>query len=137
MKSLIVALSFLFAIVGAESALAAKTSPTEISGAQTVDAAMAKELFDKGVVFVDVRKNSDFDAGRVPGAYHLELKSVYSAEELGKVIGKDDAVVIYCNGPDCPRSSVACTKAVGWGFTKVYYFRDGMPAWQSAGYPVE
>ncbi len=137
MKTLIYALSFLFAIAGAEAALAAKESPTEIPGAQTIDAATAKQLFDKGVTFVDVRKDSDFEAGRVPGAHHLELKKVFTGDSLGQVAGKDAEIVIYCNGHSCMRSSKACAQAVEWGYSKVYYFRDGMPAWQSAGYPVE
>lgn len=137
MKTLVYALSFLLAIAGADAALAANTSPTEIAGAKTIDVAMAKQLFDKGVPFVDVRKDSDFEAGRVPGAHHLELSKVFSDEMLGQVVGKGDEVVIYCNGQECMRSSEACAKAVEWGYGKVYYFRDGMPAWQSSGFPVE
>jgi len=137
MKLLICALSFLLAVAGTNMAMAAKNSPMEIPGAKTIDAVMAKQLFDLKVPFIDVRKNSDFEAGRVPGARHLELKKVFNEKALGKVVGKGDEVVIYCNGSSCMRSSKACAKAVEWGYTKVYYFRDGMPAWQSAGYPVE
>ena len=137
MKHMIYALSLLFVVVGANVATASEVSPTEVSGATTVDAAMAKQLFDKGVIFVDVRKDSDYEAGRVPGAHHLELKKVISDDALSGVVGKGDEVVIYCNGEKCMRSSKASEQAVAWGFTKVYYFRDGMPAWQSAGYPVE
>jgi rhodanese-related sulfurtransferase len=136
MKTLIYALSFLFAIAGADAALAAD-SPMEVPGAQTIDAATAKQLFDKGVTFVDVRKGSDFEAGRVPGAHHLELKKAFTGDSLGQVAKKDSEVVIYCNGHSCMRSSEASAKAVEWGYSKIYYFRDGMPAWQSAGYPVE
>jgi hypothetical protein len=31
----------------------------------------------------------------------------------------------------------ACEKALGWGYGQVYYFRDGYPAWKTAGLPVE
>ena len=51
--------------------------------------------------------------------------------------GKDEAVVIYCNGEKCMRSSKACAQAVEWGFTNISYFRDGFPAWKAAGYPTE
>ena len=115
----------------------AADSPMEVPGATTIDTKKAKELFDKEILFVDVRKNSDWDAGRIPGAEHIELKKVYSAETLGKAVGKDEPVVIYCNGASCLRSSAACAKAVTWGFKNVYYYRDGFPAWKSAGYPVE
>tara|TARA_R110002167_G_scaffold39839_3_gene122769 strand:+ start:782 stop:1195 length:414 start_codon:yes stop_codon:yes gene_type:complete len=137
MKPLIYALSLLFAMASTDFALAGKTSPGDVTGAKTIDAAMAKQLFDQGTLFIDVRKNADYEAGRVPGAHHLELKKVFSDEALAKVAGKADAIVIYCNGHSCMRSSKASAKAVEWGYTKVHYFRDGMPAWQSAGYPVE
>lgn len=112
-------------------------SPEAVPGATTIDTATAKALFDIGVVFIDVRTDTDWEAGRIPGALHLELKHVYSVESLGRTMAKDQAVVVYCNGIQCPRSAEAVTKAVAWGFTKVYYYRSGFPDWQAAGYPVE
>ena len=116
---------------------AKKTSPTKVNGAVTVDAKKAKQLFDKGVVFVDVRSDKDYAAGRIPDAMHIELKKVYSKDSLGKAAKADQPVVIYCNGHDCLRSSEASEKAVAWGYKNIYYFRDGFPAWKSSGYPVE
>ncbi len=121
----------------APNAMAKKTSPETIPGATTVDTAKAKVLFDKGVTFVDVRKNSDWEAGRVPGAKHIELKKKLSEASLSAVVKKDQEVVLYCNGASCMRSSKASKKAVSWGFTKVYYYRGGFPAWKAAGNPVE
>lgn len=126
-------------LIGMTASVSASTkeSPAQIDGATTVDATKAKSMFDKGTLFVDVRKDKDFNAGRIPGAEHIELKKVLSEATLGKVAKKGQAVVIYCNGPKCMRSSKASAKAVGWGFKNVYYFRGGFPAWKSAGYPVE
>ncbi len=115
----------------------AKQAPASIEGAKTVTAAEAKVLFDKGIKFVDVRKVADWDAGRIPGATHIELKKKLSPESLAAVVAKEREVVIYCNGEKCMRSSKACKKAVSWGFSKVHYFRTGFPSWQAAGYPVE
>lgn len=122
-------------VIGAPAVAA--VSPATIDGATTIDAATAKQFFDRGVIFVDVRKNSDWEAGRVPGAVHLELNNVLSDGELAKVAPKDGDLVFYCNGEKCMRSSRASAMAVAWGFSKVYYFRDGFPAWQASGYPVE
>lgn len=112
-------------------------SPVSVEGAVTVTPEEAMALYDEEVTFVDVRKPSDFDAGRVPGAIHLDVKSALSEASLAEVAGKDDPVLFYCNGHACMRSSQACSMAVGWGYTKVYYLRDGYPAWESAGFPVE
>lgn len=118
-------------------AFAGEISPENIPGSTLVDAAQAKALFDSGAAFIDVRKDSDYEAGRVPGAIHLELKSIYSPETLADEVEKDEEIVIYCNGHKCLRSAVATEKAVKWGFSKVYYFRDGLPGWKAAGYAVE
>jgi len=112
-------------------------SPTTVAGAKTINSAQAKALFDKGVLFVDVRSNKDWAAGRIPDAVHIELKKVLSEATLGKEAKKSDPVVMYCNGVSCYRSSKASAKAVGWGYTNVYYYRLGYPDWKSAGYPTE
>ena len=111
-------------------------SPTEVDGATTVDVATAKALFDRGVPFVDVRGSSYYD-GHIPGAVRLNWVGEFTERGLGEVVTKDQEVVIYCGGPTCSRSSLSCTKAVSWGWKKVYYFRDGYPGWEAAGYPSE
>lgn len=115
----------------------AKESPATVDGAKTINASEAKALFDKGVLFVDVRSNKDWAAGRIPDAVHIELKKVLSEETLAKEAKKSDPIVIYCNGVSCLRSSKASIKAVGWGYTNVHYYRLGFPDWKAAGYPTE
>ena len=115
----------------------AETSPETVAGTTLIDTPTAHQLFKDGVLFVDVRRQSDWDAGRISSALHLELKSNYTEEELLKEAKKDEKIVIYCNGVECLRSSAASVKAVGWGFTNIQYYRDGFPSWQRAGYPVE
>lgn len=112
-------------------------SPEIVAGAITIDATQAKKLFDEEATFIDVRKDKDWMVGRIPGAIHLELKSDFTSTSLGELVKKDDIVVIYCNGSKCLRSSKASAQAVEWGFDKVHYFRDGLPAWRAAKYPVE
>lgn len=134
MKQIFAALVAIFAF--AIPALA-NLSPETVSGATTVSVEDAANLFDEGVVFIDVRKPSDYEAGRVPGAVHLDVKTAFSAESLAAVIAMDEKVVIYCNGHSCMRSSKATAMAVEWGYSHVYYMRDGFPAWDVSGMPVE
>lgn len=127
-----------FAFLFTTTALAGdKVSPTDIVGATTINANTAKELFDNEAAFIDVRKNSDWEAGRIPSAIHLELKGNFTEATLADEIDKNENVVFYCNGEKCMRSSKAAKKAVDWGYTQVYYYRDGFPSWKAAGYPVE
>ena len=130
-----IALVLLF--VSAATASDDYASPKTVPGVTTINAEQAKALFDQGVIFIDVRTDADWQAGRIPNAIHLELHEVFTAASLGTVAKPDNQIVIYCNGPKCPRSSTAAARAQGWGFTRVYYFRLGFPAWQAAGYAIE
>lgn len=137
MKHLFTAVAGLGLALTLSGAAVADVSPTTVEGATTIDTAKAKELFDAGAAFVDVRKDSDWDAGRIPGAIHLELKKGYTAESLEAEVKKGEPLVLYCNGETCLRSSEASAKAVSWGWSDVHYYRDGFPAWKSASLPVE
>jgi rhodanese-related sulfurtransferase len=114
-----------------------KVSPESVPGAVTVDTAEAKRLFDQGVTFVDVRSNADWQAGRIPAAHHLELKSVYDEQSLSQIVSRSQPVVIYCNSTGCMRSSKACQQAVEWGFSRVYYYRLGYPDWKANSFAIE
>lgn len=116
---------------------AKKVSPTEVAGAVTVSTEEAKKLFDKGAIFLDVRSNRDWEAGRIPGSKHLELKKVFNKDTLAEIASPGQELVIYCNSAGCMRSSKACKKAVEWNYSKVYYYRLGFPDWLSEGYAVE
>jgi rhodanese-related sulfurtransferase len=116
---------------------AKKVSPETIAGATTISTEEAKKLFDQGITFIDVRSSRDWEAGRIPGAIHIELKKKFNPDSLGAVVVKDQPVVIYCNSIGCMRSSHASEKAVAWGYTKVYYYRLGFPDWKRAGYAIQ
>jgi rhodanese-related sulfurtransferase len=113
------------------------STPENVAGATTVDAAQAKKLFDEEALFVDLRKENMWNAGRIPGAVWLEMKTAFTQQALEEEAGKDEVLVFYCSGVRCPRSAKACEKALEWGYSKVNYFRSGFPAWKNAGYPVE
>jgi rhodanese-related sulfurtransferase/Flp pilus assembly protein TadD len=115
-----------------------KEGEYSVLGATEIDARMAKALYDRGgVIFVDVRAIGDFDRGHIPGAKNLSLPTRLSKESLAEVARKDDEVVFSCMGKYCPYSAYASAKAVLWGYTHVYRFAGGFPAWQDAGYPTE
>lgn len=129
---------FILSLISAPLAFAGdKISPATVDGAKSVTTEEAKKLFDDGVLFIDVRKDKDWNAGRISDAVQLNIKTVLSEETMTAEMKKSDPAVIYCNGERCLRSSDACKKAVAWGFTNIYYYRDGFPAWKTAGYPVE
>ena len=116
---------------------AKKVSPEHVAGATTINTIEAKKMFDQGAIFLDVRSNRDWEAGRIPGSKHLELKKVYSQETLAEIATPQDTLVIYCNSTGCTRSSKACKKAVAWNYKNIYYYRMGYPDWQANGFAIE
>lgn len=108
-----------------------------VEGAPKIDAASAKELHDRGVRFVDVRTVIAYGRGHIPGAHLRDVVTTLSRETLSQVIDKDAEVVFYCYGKFCHYSAFASAKALKWGFSRVYYFAGGFPAWVDNGYPVE
>ena len=112
-------------------------SPLTVEGTTHITTEQAKEYFDKGTAFIDVRNLRYFTKRHIPGAYHLDLKKDFSEANLENIIAKDEPAVIYCNGAHCPLSYRAATKAVAWGFTRILYYRDGFRSWRLAGYPYE
>lgn len=116
---------------------ASKISPETVDGAKTVSTAEAKRLFDQGVPFLDVRSDRDWEAGRIPGAVHIELKKKLNQDSMSELFARDQPIVIYCNSIGCMRSSKAAQKAVSWGYQKVYYYRLGFPDWKHNGYAIQ
>jgi len=114
-----------------------EVSPLFVPGASSIDVIEAKQLYDRGVVFIDARDVVDWGIGHIQGAISLDWDMKFTEEALSDLINRDEPVVIYCHGPRCLRSSKAVEKAVSWGFTNAYYFRDGFPAWKIAGYPFD
>jgi rhodanese-related sulfurtransferase len=108
-----------------------------VDGTRKIDATQAKALHARGAVFVDVREGVEFEPEHIPSAVNLELTTGLSKDSLLQLVDKDDDVVFSCFGKYCPYAAYASAKAVLWGFTRVYYFAGGFPAWKDAGYPTE
>jgi adenylate cyclase len=107
----------------------------DVVGAIEIDAAEAKALHDRRTAFVDSRGSGHYGRGHIPGATNLYFHQVWDG--LSEVVGPNDEVVFYCDGPDCHLSANSSAQAIALGYTKVYYFAGGFPAWENAGYPVE
>ena len=109
----------------------------KIQGANAIDNKTAKELHDRGVVFVDVFYL--WGEKRIPGAHYLEMFTFdFNEVLLSKIARKTQDLVIYGSRPtDNDMAISAVALAVSWGYEKVYYYEDGMTNWEKAGYPVD
>ncbi len=113
-------------------------TPMSVDGATTIDAERAKALFEQGIKLVDVRDRVDWEDGHIPGAVHLSLFRDFTDARLSAVAKRDEAVVLFGSGTGANKmAAIAASRAVSWGFERIYYFRDGFPGWKAAGYPVQ
>lgn len=116
-------------------AVEAAEAPLEVAGATTVNALQARQLYEFGVLFIDVRPAREWSWGHVHGALHLELEGRFI--ELAETAWpRGMPIVLYCDSEVCPQSAEAARRAVRWGFQHVYYFRSGYFAWQLLDFPL-
>ncbi len=132
---LLTGLLFFTSFVFAESAK--WQSPKFVEGTESINSQQAKKMHAEGVAFIDVRSARQYNKRHIPGAINLFVKTDFTEQNLLKYFQKDTAFAVYCNGTHCSLSYKAATKAVGWGFTEVKYFREGARGWRLDGNPLE
>lgn len=95
-----------------------------------------KRRLDAGERFtlVDVREESEFAAGHLPGAVHLS-KGVIERDVETKVPDPSAPLVLYCGGGY--RSALAADNLQKMGYTNAISMDGGWRVWTEKGYPVE
>ncbi|MCC7271728.1 MAG: rhodanese-like domain-containing protein [Alphaproteobacteria bacterium] len=126
------------ALIGAPVPAGAQTAPLEIAGATTVDADKVIALVEaeKDLVILDNRRQEDFNAGHIAGAIRILDTDLTEAKMASLVPSKTRPVLCYCNGVNCGRAAKAAQMAVGWGYTRIYYYALGMDEWKKLGLPL-
>ena len=105
-----------------------------VEGATKIDVSTAKTMHENGVKFFDARENWRWKLGHIPGAFSFNVVSEATLMELAD---KTEDVVFYCEGTGCKLSASASAEALIWGYENVYYFAEGYPGWETAGYAIE
>ena len=112
-------------------------------GVSMASAQQVEALIDsRRWALIDVRKDRDIlEKGTIPGAYHFEYKfqgATYDGQtrltrdRIDALLEEYDGVVLFCNGPKCPRSFNSCLYVVqnlGVPGSRVRWFRTGVPSW--------
>lgn len=115
----------------AAAAAAASVDINNLPANMTVQ--QAKPLLDNPDVFwLDVREQSEYDAGHIPGVTLIPTGQVGS--RLSD-IPKDKPVIVTCRTGN--RSAAVTQFLQEQGYTNVHNMQGGIVAWQSAGFPVE
>jgi rhodanese-related sulfurtransferase len=104
----------------------------EITGA---DAAL---LHANGVLFLDARRTSVYEAGHIAGARSFSVWESDIDDKVNALFGErseqveqDRPIVIYCSGGACEDSHMLSQKLWGIQFNNVYVYKDGFPDWEN------
>ncbi|MGL4315455.1 MAG: PQQ-dependent catabolism-associated CXXCW motif protein [Pseudomonas sp.] len=148
----------LFNAEGFRQAQYRSPTPAAAEGAQTLDTATLQKLLrdDPQVVLIDVFRQQWLNQRFVPdqpphanlpgsawlantGDGRLEPRwADYLRSNLARLSAaqKHRALVFYCKS-DCWLSWNAVKRAHTLGYTNLYWYRDGIDAWQQAGLPLQ
>ncbi|MGD1092075.1 MAG: rhodanese-like domain-containing protein [Bryobacteraceae bacterium] len=85
----------------------------------------------KDVQIVDVRRESEWAAGHIPGAI---LAPLHRLESMLAPLDPERPIVVHCQGGY--RSAIACSLMQRAGFKNVINLIGGFDAWKALGYPV-
>ncbi len=95
-----------------------------------------KKRLDAGETFylVDVREDSEWARGRLPGAVHL-CKGIIERDIEAAIPDKNAEIILYCGGGF--RSALAADNLKKMGYTNAVSMDGGWRGWTEANYPVE
>ncbi|HEX8765365.1 MAG TPA: rhodanese-like domain-containing protein [Candidatus Acidoferrum sp.] len=95
-----------------------------------------KRRLDAGekLVLIDVREESEWARGHLPGAIHLG-KGVIERDIEQRLPDAGTKVVLYCGGGF--RSALAADNLQKMGYTNVESMDGGWKGWLEAGFPTQ
>ena len=95
-----------------------------------------KQRLDRGERFqlIDVREESEWARGHLPGAVHLG-KGIIERDVEQKFPDASAELVLYCGGGF--RSALAADNLLKMGYTNLKSMDGGWRGWMEAGLPVE
>ena len=95
-----------------------------------------KRRMDAGekFVLVDVREESEWSRGRLPGAVHMG-RGIIERDIEGKVPDTGTKLILYCGGGF--RSALSADNLQKMGYTNVESMDGGWKGWLDAGLPTQ
>ncbi|MGH7554933.1 MAG: rhodanese-like domain-containing protein [Longimicrobiales bacterium] len=100
------------------------------------DVTSIEERLRRGEKFhlVDVREESEWQKGHLPGAVHMS-KGVIERDIEKKIPDRDAEIVLYCGGGF--RSTLAADNLQKMGYRNVISMDGGFRGWKEAGNKIE
>ncbi len=99
---------------------------------RNISSAVAKEMYDKKIKFIDVRENDEHLEVRIP---ETELIPMSEIGNRFKEIPTDEEVVIYCRTGS--RSGMLISQLLQQGYSNLYNLEGGIVDWYHQKFPVD
>ena len=113
-------------------------APENLPGATILSAEEVINLIlaDPDLIVIDSRKKTEYIKGHIEGAINI-LNTELLLEDRDLIVpDRNTALLFYCNGVRCLRSSDSITRVVGWGYTNLFWFRGGWKEWTEKRLPM-
>ena len=94
----------------------------------------ARQRVEKGARLIDVREESEWNAGHARGAEHLG-KGVIERDIEKSATDKNAELILYCGGGF--RSALSADNLQKMGYRNVFSMAGGWRAWKESGAPIE
>ena len=99
----------------------------------TVQDVVERRTTGDGFILLDVREESEFARGHIPGALHLG-KGVIERDVEQRFADTSTELILYCGGGY--RSALAALNLQLMGYTNVISMDGGFRGWREANQPV-
>ena len=106
----------------------AKDQIKEVSISETL------ERMQKGAHLIDVREDSEWQAGHAKDAQHMG-RGIIERDIVGKFPDKNTELILYCGGGF--RSALSALNLQKMGYSNVASMAGGWRAWKETGAPTE
>ena len=100
----------------------------------SVEAVQKRIAAGESFVLFDVREESEFAAGHLPGAKSLG-KGIIERDIETLIPDADQEIVLYCGGGF--RSALAAENLQKMGYSNVISMDGGFRGWKDSNYPIE
>lgn len=110
-----------------------KDKADHVAAELNAQALMAIKNAKVPMALLDARgPSAEWIDGATPLAHNADEKAVRKA-----LVNRDQLIVTYCGGPECPMSQMLADNLAKLGYTNVIRFTGGLMAWEEAGFELK
>jgi len=126
------------AMLGENEKKAWEKAASAFSADRQLNVQQFKALYEKVMAgqedayLVDLRTHPEFYAAHIPGTDHIHAGHMYTFPK--KIKDKDAKIVLWCRTHK--RGAYVGQRLIQYGYTNVWWYKDGIVGWINAGYPL-